>query len=139
MIQCLAPHMHHVSGVIDLTFMGRVGCSTTRGLWLVTCMQLALAGGTPAEWFLLEGRGKKHCFCLRGGVREPAKHSSTKLSGNREVLFVGGLGWVSGRPNQRLVCPNQRMRVPCEESKERRATAKEYGKPSLQWMAEHHL
>ena len=86
-----------VSGVIDLTFMRRVGCSTTRGLWLVTCMQLALAGGTPAEWFLLEGRGKKHCFCLRGGVREPAKHSSTKLSGNREVLFVGGLGWVIQR------------------------------------------
>mgnify|MGYP004174714681 CR=1 FL=1 len=38
--------------------MGRVGCSTTRGLWLVTCMQLALAGGTPAELFLLEGWGK---------------------------------------------------------------------------------
>ena len=32
------------------------------------------------------------CCCWTPEGSRPAKHSSTKLSGNREVLFVGGLG-----------------------------------------------
>ena len=43
-------------------------------------------------WWICCWLSKFFCCCWTPEGSRPAKHSSTKLSGNREVLFVGGLG-----------------------------------------------
>ena len=70
-------------------------------------------------------------------TRKPFQlHNSASFVKATMVATAGGL--AADRSIASFVRTNA-CKSPCEESKERRATAKEYGKPSLQWMAEHHL